>query len=255
MPYALLAALGVREGFRGPQGDPVERLIDALEGREVLLVLDNCEHLVDEAARTAGVLLGACPGLRVLATSREALGITGEALCPVPPLAAGPAARLFMDRAAAVRPDADLHARVEAVHGICEALDGLPLAIELAAARLRTLTVDELADRLGDRFRLLSRGDRTKAPRHRTLRAVVEWSWELLDEEERDLARRMAVFAGGSSGVRRSPRSRPCAGCRIRRTCWPRSRRSPSWKRPVGATGCFRRSARSAPSTWPTRAS
>ncbi|MFB7995857.1 BTAD domain-containing putative transcriptional regulator [Streptomyces sp. NPDC056002] len=200
VPYALLVALGVREGFRGSQGDPVERLIDALEGREVLLVLDNCEHLVDDAARTAGVLLGACPGLRILATSREALGITGEALCPVPPLAAGPAARLFMDRAAAVRPDADLHARVEAVHAICEALDGLPLAIELAAARLRTLTVDELADRLGDRFRLLSRGDRTKAPRHRTLRAVVEWSWELLDEEERDLARRMAVFAGGSSG-------------------------------------------------------
>ncbi|MFF2504692.1 BTAD domain-containing putative transcriptional regulator [Streptomyces sp. NPDC058067] len=200
LPYALLAALGVREGFRGPQGDPVGRLIDALQEREVLLVLDNCEHVVDDAARTAGLLLGACPGLRILATSREALGITGEALCPVPPLAAGPAARLFMDRAAAVRPDADLHARVEAVHGICEALDGLPLAIELAAARLRTLTVDELAARLDDRFRLLSRGDRTKAPRHRTLRAVVEWSWELLEEEERELARRMAVFSGGSSG-------------------------------------------------------
>ncbi|MEV3858257.1 BTAD domain-containing putative transcriptional regulator [Streptomyces sp. NPDC050095] len=204
IPYAILTALGVREGLRGPQGEEaVQRLASVLENRELLLVLDNCEHVIDGAARVAGLLLGSCPGLRILATSREALGITGEVLCPVPPLAAGPAAQLFRDRAAAVRPDfeADGHARVAAIAGICEALDGLPLAIELAAARLRTLTVDELAGRLGDRFRVLSRGDRTKAPRHRTLRAVVEWSWELLDEEERDLARRMTVFVGsGLSG-------------------------------------------------------
>ncbi|WP_428952076.1 BTAD domain-containing putative transcriptional regulator [Streptomyces sp. cg35] len=200
IPYAILTALGVREGLRGPQGEEAtERLVAALEGRELLLVLDNCEHLVEGAAQVAGLLLGTCSGLRILATSREALGITGEVLCPVPPLAAGPAAQLFRDRAAAVRPgfDGDEHARVAAIDGICAALDGLPLAIELAAARLRTLTVDELAERLGDRFRVLSRGDRTKAPRHRTLRAVVEWSWELLDQEERDLACRLTVFAGG----------------------------------------------------------
>ncbi|MEU6843959.1 BTAD domain-containing putative transcriptional regulator [Streptomyces sp. NPDC046716] len=200
IPYAILTALGVREGLRGPHGtDATDRLTAALEDRELLLVLDNCEHVIADAAKVAGLLLGACPGLRVLATSREALGLTGEALCPVPPLASGPAAQLFRDRAAAVRPDFEAHghARVAAIDDICAALDGLPLAIELAAARLRTLTVAELAERLDDRFRVLSRGDRTKAPRHRTLRAVVEWSWELLDEEERDLACRMTVFAGG----------------------------------------------------------
>ncbi|WP_338700942.1 BTAD domain-containing putative transcriptional regulator [Streptomyces sp. Q6] len=204
VPYAVLSALGVREGLRGPQSaDATERLMAALESRDLLLVLDNCEHVVEGAARTAGLLLATCPGLRILATSREALGITGEALCPVPPLEAGPAARLFRDRAAAVRPDfdGDGPARMAAIDAICTALDGLPLAIELAAARLRTLTVEELAERLGDRFRVLSRGDRTKAPRHRTLRAVVEWSWELLDVEERDLACRLTVFtAGGLSG-------------------------------------------------------
>ncbi|MBZ3904034.1 BTAD domain-containing putative transcriptional regulator [Streptomyces griseiscabiei] len=220
IPYAVLAALGVREGPRAP-GTPVteavERLLAALEERELLLVLDNCEHLVEEAARLVGLLLGGCPGLRVLATGRESLGITGEILVPVPPLPPDSAGLLFLDRAQAVRPGPERpfdepHARVA---DICAALDGLPLAIELAAARLRTLTVDELADRLDtrlgthgpvpetahapDRFRLLSRGDRTKAPRHRTLRAVVEWSWELLDGEEREAARRLAVFSGGAT--------------------------------------------------------
>ncbi|MHA5051778.1 BTAD domain-containing putative transcriptional regulator [Streptomyces sp. SD15] len=221
LPHALLAALGLREGLRIPSADTTERLLAALEDRELLLVLDNCEHLVEGVARIAGLLLGACPGVRILATSRESLGITGEVLCPVPPLPPEPAARLFLDRAAAVRPGFEGHARVA---DICATLDGLPLAIELAAARLRTLTPDELADRLtehvtehtsgpmpghspghmpepveDDRFRLLSRGDRTKAPRHRTLRAVVEWSWELLDEEERELARRLTVFSGGAT--------------------------------------------------------
>ncbi|MFJ8110886.1 ATP-binding protein [Streptomyces sp. NPDC096132] len=195
IPYAVLAALGVREGFRTPAGDASERLLAALEEREVLLVLDNCEHLVEDTARLAALLLANCPGVRVLATSRESLGITGEVLVPVPPLPPDPAARLFVDRARAVRPGFAGHARVA---GICAALDGLPLAIELAAARLRTLTPEELADRLDDRFRLLSRGDRSKAPRHRTLRAVVEWSWDLLDEEERELARRLTVFSGGA---------------------------------------------------------
>ncbi|MGW1783544.1 ATP-binding protein [Streptomyces sp. NPDC002143] len=196
IPYAVLAALGVREGFRTPAGDGTDRLLVALEDRELLLVLDNCEHLVEDAARLSARLLAACPGVRVLATSRESLGITGEALVPVPPLPPDPAVRLFLDRARAVRPGFEGHARVA---DICAALDGLPLAIELAAARLRTLTPQELADRLDDRFRLLSRGDRSKAPRHRTLRAVVEWSWDLLDEEERELARRFTVFSGGAT--------------------------------------------------------
>ncbi|MFF8451191.1 ATP-binding protein [Streptomyces leeuwenhoekii] len=196
IPYAVLAALGVRDGFRGPSGDAVERLLSALEDRAPLLVLDNCEHLVEEAARLTALLLGACPGVRVLATSREALGITGEVLVPVTPLPPGPAVRLFVERARAVRPDFEGHARVA---DICAALDGLPLAIELAAARLRTLSPDELADRLDDRFRLLARGDRSKAPRHRTLRAVVEWSWDLLDDAERELARRLTVFSGGAT--------------------------------------------------------
>ncbi|MFG3126203.1 ATP-binding protein [Streptomyces tendae] len=196
IPYAVLTALGVREGFRTTGVDATERLLTALEDREALLVLDNCEHLVDTAAALAALLLGACRGVRILATSRESLQITGEALVPVPPLSPRPSVELFLERARAVRPGFDGHARVPE---ICAALDGLPLAIELAAARLRTLAPNELADRLDDRFRLLSRGDRAKAPRHRTLRAVVEWSWELLDDEERELARRFTVFTGGAT--------------------------------------------------------
>ncbi|WP_369392107.1 BTAD domain-containing putative transcriptional regulator [Streptomyces sp. CG1] len=196
IPYVMLAALGIREGLRTATTDSTGRLLAALEDRELLLVLDNCEHLVEDAARVVTLLLGCCPGVRILATSREALGITGEVLVPVPALPPEPAERLFLDRARAVRPGFDGHARVP---DICRALDGLPLAIELAAARLRTLDAQELADRLDDRFRLLSRGDRTKAPRHRTLRAVVEWSWDLLDEEERELAGRLTVFPGGAT--------------------------------------------------------
>ncbi|WP_165502998.1 BTAD domain-containing putative transcriptional regulator, partial [Actinomadura fibrosa] len=217
---ALLGALGLREsamlpaaGEHGPgEQAPAaeERLVTALAGRRMLLVLDNCEHVVEPVARLAHRLLSACPRLRVLATSREALAITGEALRPLPPLAlppegapvaeltAYPAVRLFADRAAAVRPDFAVDAgNADAVLRICGALDGLPLAIELAAARLRSLPVEEVATRLDDRFRLLSRGNRTAAPRHRTLRAVVEWSWDLLDPAEQALARRLTVFSGG----------------------------------------------------------
>ena len=213
---AMIESLGVRESSLFAQAaesrpDPGGRLVAALSERRVLLVLDNCEHVVDDAARLVHRLLGSCPGLRVLATSREALGITGESLCPVPPLALPPsestdldalgypAVRLFADRAAAVRPALDPATELTAIQRICAALDGLPLAIELAAARLRSLTVEEVAARLDDRFRLLSRGDRTKAPRHRTLHAVVEWSWDLLREDERALAGRLTVFAGGAT--------------------------------------------------------
>lgn len=211
----LLGALGLREaGIRPAPGeqppDALERLVTALEGRRVLLVLDNCEHVVAAVAELAHRLLSACPELRVLATSREALAITGEALRPLPPLevpppgaALGelpryPAVRLFLDRAAAVRPGFAVdEGNAGAVLRICRALDGLPLAIELAAARLRSLPVAEVATRLDDRFRLLSRGNRTAPPRHQTLRAVVEWSWDLLDEAEQTLARRLTVFTGG----------------------------------------------------------
>ncbi|WP_268822479.1 AfsR/SARP family transcriptional regulator [Yinghuangia soli] len=212
---AMLAALGLREGGLAPGNtgnDGAARLFSGLASREILLILDNCEQIVADVARLAHQLLNACPGVQVLATSREALGITGEMLCPVPRLAlpaddaqfeeaiAAPVVRLFADRAAAVRPDFAVDAvTLPTVLGICGALDGLPLAVELAAARLRALPLEEIAARLDDRFRLLSRGNRTAAPRHQTLRAVVEWSWELLDDAEQELARRLTVFPGGAT--------------------------------------------------------
>ncbi|VVJ18683.1 Transcriptional regulator [Amycolatopsis camponoti] len=199
VPRAVLAALGLREqGVLAPgvAGEPADRLAAALADRSLLLVLDNCEHVVAEAARLVRRLLGACAGLRVLATSREPLGLTGEKVVPVGALPAGAAARLFTDRAAAVAPGSVPDPG--AVARICAALDGLPLAIELAAARLRSLSADDIAARLGDRFRLLSRGDRTAEPRHRTLRGVVEWSWDLLEPDEQRLAARFAVFVGGA---------------------------------------------------------
>ncbi|MFF8379731.1 ATP-binding protein [Streptomyces sp. NPDC015661] len=184
---AFAAALGVRGAAR---------LEGALAGRPVVLIVDNCEHVVVETAVLVRRLLAACPGLRVLTTSREALGITGESLLPLGALAPGAAEELFVRRAAAVRPGFTGHARVAE---LCAGLDGLPLAVELAAARLRTLSVEELADGLGERFELLSRGDRTAPERHRTLRAVVEWSWSLLEPGEQELAARLSVFRGGAT--------------------------------------------------------
>ncbi|MGW4061801.1 BTAD domain-containing putative transcriptional regulator [Amycolatopsis sp. NPDC004747] len=214
VPGAVLAALGLRESSRGGLQDPVERLVSALRDRPVLLVLDNCEHVVEVAARLAARLLAACPGLRVLATSREPLGITGEQLAPVPRLAVPPpgtpaersrdfaAVRLFADRAAASDPAFVLdESTIGDVQHVCAALDGLPLALELAAARVRTLELGEIAARLDDRFRLLARGSRTAEARHRSLRGVVEWSWDLLSEEERSLVRRLTVFTGGATAA------------------------------------------------------
>ncbi|GAA3092875.1 BTAD domain-containing putative transcriptional regulator [Streptosporangium carneum] len=206
VPQAVLGALGdpgLAGGMPAVTRDTMTRLVEALSADDALLVLDNCEHLVDAVARLADELLGRCSRLRVLATSREPLGILGEALCPVPPLELpepgsaperSPAVRLFLDRAAAVRPGFTLR---DEVLEICERLDGLPLAIELATARLRSLGVEQVAARLDDRFRLLTGGSRTALPRHRTLRAVVGWSWDLLDDAERDLAERLSVFPGG----------------------------------------------------------
>ncbi|MCR6481483.1 winged helix-turn-helix domain-containing protein [Amycolatopsis sp. OK19-0408] len=213
----LLGALEVRD-IRSTETDvhrrpldPLEQAVEVLGGAEALLVLDNCEHVVDAAARLADELLQRAPRLRILATSREPLAITGETLCPLGPLPvpaerAAPAeaaeldsTRLFLDRAAAVRPDFVLdESTVDHVGEICRRLDGMPLALELAAARLRSMTVAQIAGRLGDRFRLLTSGSRTALPRQRTLRAVVEWSWDLLTEAELVLARRLAVFAGGA---------------------------------------------------------
>jgi len=189
--------------------DATKRLIEALAASQCLLLLDNCEHVIDAAARLVDDLLGQCPSLRVVTTTREPLGIVGETLVVVPPLAQPapdasladavnhPAVRLFADRAEAVDPDFSIdNSNVGAVIEIVRRLDGLPLAIELAAARLRSLPVDEIATRLSDRFRLLTGGSRTAMSRHRTLRAVVEWSWDLLAERERLLVERLAVFAG-----------------------------------------------------------
>lgn len=200
VPRAVLTALGLHEtrSLSAPadEPDPVQRLVRALHERQLLLILDNCEHLVTATATLVHRLLAACPGLHVLATSREPFAITGETLYPLSPLPADRAVRLFADRAEAVSSE---FAMGDAAIRICRVLDGLPLAIELAAARLRALTVPELEARLDDRFGLLSRGDRTAAPRHRTLHAVVDWSWSLLDAGEQRLLRRLAVFAGGAT--------------------------------------------------------
>jgi predicted ATPase len=215
LPAAVFGALSARETnlldtMSSTERDALSRLVDLLSGRRLLLVLDNCEHLVEASARVADHLLTHCPQLRILATSREPLAIFGEAICPVLPLAM-PAAgltaeraldfasvRLFADRADAVRPGFRVDAEtVGPVVEICRRLDGLPLAIELAAARLRTLPVDVVATRLADRFRLLTGGSRTAVARHQTLRSVVAWSWELLTGDERRLAESLAVFHGG----------------------------------------------------------
>ncbi|MEU4167992.1 BTAD domain-containing putative transcriptional regulator [Streptomyces sp. NPDC026665] len=204
VPGAVVSALGLRETalitneMALTQDDPVALLVEYCAPRSQLLILDNCEHVIDAAAELAETLLTRCPGLTVLATSREPLGIPGELVRPVEPLPPDSARRLFMERAFVVRPDAAtaLHDSA-AVDEICRRLDGLPLAIELAAARLRLLTPRQIADRLDDRFRLLTSGSRTVLPRQQTLRAVVDWSWDLLDERERTVLREASVFAGG----------------------------------------------------------
>ena len=212
VPEAVLSALGAREAVLYGGGaeamraasdrhhDPVERLVDHCARRRMVLVLDNCEHVVDAAAGLAARLLESCPDLTILATSREPLGVPGELLRPVEPLPEPVALRLLADRGAAARPGFTVDADEEtaaACAEICRRLDGLPLAIELAAARLRMLTPRQIADRLDDRFRLLTSGSRTVLPRQQTLRAVVDWSWDLLDAGERDVLGRLSVFAGG----------------------------------------------------------
>ncbi|MFF0158186.1 BTAD domain-containing putative transcriptional regulator [Streptomyces sp. NPDC005263] len=209
VPEAVLTAVGARETVLYGAGaeamragterhdDPVDRLAEHCGRRRMLIILDNCEHVVEAAARLAGELLERCPGLTILATSREPLGVPGELLRPVEPLPEPVALRLFAERGAAARPGFRVEDDPDACAEICRRLDGLPLAIELAAARLRMLTPRQIADRLDDRFRLLTSGSRTVLPRQQTLRAVVDWSWGLLDEAERGVLCRLSVFAGG----------------------------------------------------------
>ncbi|MEV0827522.1 BTAD domain-containing putative transcriptional regulator [Nonomuraea rubra] len=183
---AIAAVLGLRDDAAGCIMD---RLPGVLAARPTLLVLDNCEHVVEQVATLAARLLRAAPGLRVLATGQESLRIEGEALWSVPPLGLEAAMELFTVRAG-IEPDGD-------VAEICERLDGIPLALELAATRMRALTPRQLADRLDDRFRLLASGLRGAPARQRTLRAMIDWSWELLTEPERVVLRRLAVHADG----------------------------------------------------------
>jgi predicted ATPase/DNA-binding SARP family transcriptional activator len=219
-----LAGLGLRDALLGEaqNAELTDRLVAAIREREALLILDNCEHVIESAAAFAHRVLGECPRLRILATSREPLGITGEALRLVEPLAlpdaypsraemeSSPAVQLLRDRAGAVRRDFAVDARtLPTMVRVCRALDGMPLAIELAAARLRTMSIDQLACRLDDRFRLLTSGSRTALPRHQTLRAVIDWSWELLTDAERMVLRRLSVFSGGA-GLEAA--ERVCAG-------------------------------------------
>ncbi|MET9499206.1 BTAD domain-containing putative transcriptional regulator [Streptomyces sp. NPDC006552] len=210
VPEAVVSALGARETVLRGAGaeelravserhgdDPLVRIVEHCADRRMLLILDNCEHVIGAAAALAEHLLARCPGVTVLATSREPLGVPGESLHPVEPLPEPYALRLFGERGAAVRPGFTIEQAPEAVAEICRRLDGLPLAIELAAARLRMLTPRQIADRLDDRFRLLTSGARTALPRQQTLRAVVDWSWDLLDATERAVLARLSVFSGG----------------------------------------------------------
>jgi non-specific serine/threonine protein kinase len=203
----------VAESAGFPDEVPTARaLAQLLHGHPRLLVLDNCEHLVDACADLATSLLQACPDLKILATSREALGVRGERAWLVPPLAlpdpeagedgirASEAVRLFVDRARDVAPDFTLGpGNAPTVAAICHALDGIPLAIELAAARVRVLSVGQILERLGASLDLLAAGSRTTLPRHRTLRAALDWSYDLLDDDRRILLHRMSVFRGGAT--------------------------------------------------------
>jgi non-specific serine/threonine protein kinase len=206
------SALGLKEQTAR---SPLDVLADHLKSRRLLLVLDNCEHLIGACAALAERLLRAGPDVRILATSRESLSVAGEVAWPLPPLATPDprrlpeyqpadaltqyeAVRLFIDRALLVQPTfAVTNANAPAVAQVCQQLEGIPLAIELAAARVKVMTVEQIAARLSDRFRLLTGGGRMATARHQTLRAAIDWSYDLLSEPERLLLRRLSVFAGG----------------------------------------------------------
>ncbi|HEY7014447.1 MAG TPA: AfsR/SARP family transcriptional regulator, partial [Streptosporangiaceae bacterium] len=192
---AVLAVLGIRDDS---SVDPADLLAEALRASRMLLILDNCEHLADQVAKLAAQLLQIAPELRILVTSREPLMVAGEYVWAVPPLTPSSAVQLFAMRAGAAAPGFRLdEGNAQAVDGLCRRLDGIPLALELAATRVRALGVHELLVRLDDRFRLLVTGPRDAPPRQQTLWAVIDWSWELLTEPERLVLRRLAVAADG----------------------------------------------------------
>lgn len=202
-------ALDVREEANRPI---TQTLTEFLKPKKLLLLFDNCEHVLNEAARLADALLRACPGIRVLASSREGLNITGETTYRVPSLSLPDpkkpqtveslnqyeAVRLFIERARAAQPNFVVtNQNAPAVAQLCHRLDGIPFAIELAAARVRAMSVEQISNRLDDRFRLLTGGSRTALPRQQTLRAMIDWSYDLLSDDEKTLLRRLSVFAGG----------------------------------------------------------
>ncbi|HKJ38910.1 MAG TPA: tetratricopeptide repeat protein, partial [Anaerolineales bacterium] len=209
IPQTILSEIGIVE----QQGkDPLDVLKDYLQDKQTLIVLDNCEHLVSASAQVVNALLRAAPRLKVLASSREALGVRGESSYPVPSLSLPnpkhlptleglsqyEAVRLFIDRALLVAPRFEVDKdNAPFIAQICYRLDGIPLAIELAAARIKMLSVDQISKRLDDRFRLLTGGARTALPRQQTLRALIDWSYDILDENEQLLLRRLSVFSGG----------------------------------------------------------
>jgi non-specific serine/threonine protein kinase len=209
IPQTILSAIGISEQ---PNKTPLEILKKYLHEKKVLIVLDNCEHLVEASTKVIDALLNAAPELKILASSREVLGVKGELLYPVPSLSLPDikhlpvieqfsqyeAVRLFVDRAALVSPHFEVNKEnAPAIAQICSRLDGIPLALELAAARVKMLSVDQISKRLNDRFCLLTNGARTALPRQQTLRALIDWSYDLLTENERLLLRRLSVFVGG----------------------------------------------------------
>ena len=204
----IASVLGLREQLGMPLG---ELVIDYLRAKNILLIVDNCEHLVEACAQLVDQLLHACPNLKIIASSREALGITGETIYRVPSLSLpdptqttpstlmlSESVQLFIVRAAAVSPPFTLNGHnAAAIAQICLRLDGIPLALELAAARVTVFSAEQIATRLDDRFKLLTGGSRTALPRQQTLRATIDWGYDLLSEDERTLLRRFSVFAGG----------------------------------------------------------
>ena len=195
----IIPALAQAFGLQELPFNPLTKLVvDYLRDKKLLLLLDNCEHLIEACARLADDLLHQCAGLKILASSREALGIAGEVAYRTPSLADSESTRLFVERARAANPKFSLtDSNASSVTQICSRLDGIPLAIELAAARVKLLSPEQIAARLDDRFRLLVGGSRTALPRQQTLRALIDWSYDLLSEEEKQLLRIASVFVGG----------------------------------------------------------
>jgi predicted ATPase/class 3 adenylate cyclase len=194
VPATIAHTVGVTLG----DGDPITQLVAALKSKRMLIVFDNCEHLVEAAARVVSALMSGCPQIKIIASSRQALGITGEATFRMPSLPEPSALALFVERAQAVNDRFQLTENdAPIVADICRRLDGIALAIELAAARVKMLSPQQLRNRLDERFRVLTGGGRDRLPRQQTLRALIDWSYDLLDEREQMLFRRLGIFVNG----------------------------------------------------------